>query len=239
MHKSIIFLLGFLVFLLPFGTSSMSNSNALASEEYRYEEADQYENYATDMANDNYYKSQGNDFIKKIKCNNINSNLNGLEATIGTDDLLGIGAGESLQERDDASANAYGYGEGYNGNFDLDCINNNNNAGGGQTGGEGTGTVGPRGPQGPQGPSGITQINEDNYYSVIGDIGVISTTSISSTAECEQGDVALSGEYSLFGLPTVAIFSSSGTPPESWFTTISGTPGQGVTTTVNCFDNSP
>ena len=30
-----------------------------------------------DKANDNYYKSHASDFIKKIKCNNINANLNG------------------------------------------------------------------------------------------------------------------------------------------------------------------
>jgi hypothetical protein len=61
MHKSIIFLLGLLVFLIPIGPSSiMSNSNVMAFEDYGYEEAgyeeaDQYENYAMDMANDNYY----------------------------------------------------------------------------------------------------------------------------------------------------------------------------------------
>jgi len=54
MHKSaIIFLLGTLVMLLPFGTSL----KVMAFEEYEYQ-TDQYENYVMDMANDNYYKSQ-------------------------------------------------------------------------------------------------------------------------------------------------------------------------------------
>ena len=97
MHKSaIIFLLGFMVILLPFGPSNISNANAIAEDEYY---ADQYENYAMDMANDNYYKSHASDFIKEIKCNNINSNFNGVDDNIGTDDdLFGV-ADESHQRR--------------------------------------------------------------------------------------------------------------------------------------------
>jgi hypothetical protein len=143
MHKSIIIFLGLLIFLIPVGLN-MNNSNALAFSDYGYK-ADQNENYVTNMANDNYYKSQGSDLIKKIKCNNINSNFNGVEANIGTDDPLGVGAA-SLQE-DDASANWFGNRQANNGNFDLDCINNNNNEGG-------QGQVGPQGPRGPAGPSG-------------------------------------------------------------------------------------
>ena len=126
MHKSaIIFLLGFMVILLPFGPSNISNANAIAEDEYY---ADQYENYAMDMANDNYYKSQDSDFIKEIKCNNINSNFNGVDDNIGTDDgLFGVGD-TSLQEGDEDSANGLGNGERTsNRNFDVDCINNNDN----------------------------------------------------------------------------------------------------------------
>jgi hypothetical protein len=124
MNKLLVFLLGLLTFLIPIGPSSMSNTNILAFEDYGYK-ADQYENYAIDMANDNYDKSQNSEFINKIKCNNINSNLNGIEANIGTGDSLGLGA-ESL-EADDASANWVGNGDRNNGNFDLDCVNNNIN----------------------------------------------------------------------------------------------------------------
>ena len=47
MHKSaIIFLLGFMVILLPFGPSNISNANAIAEDEYY---VDQYENYAMDI----------------------------------------------------------------------------------------------------------------------------------------------------------------------------------------------
>ena len=42
--------------LLPFGISMKIFSNAMAVEsDYYYDETDQYEIYAMDMANDNYY----------------------------------------------------------------------------------------------------------------------------------------------------------------------------------------
>ena len=114
-----------MVVLLPFGPSNISNANAIAEDE-NY--VDQYENHAMDMANDNYYKSQDSDFIKEIKCNNINFNFNGVDDNIDTDDgLLGVGD-TSLQEGDEDSVNGLGNGERTsNQNFDVDCINNNNN----------------------------------------------------------------------------------------------------------------
>ena len=69
MHKSVSILTIFLIAspLIIFGPNSNIFSNAMAVEnDYYYDETDQYENYAMDMANDNYYKSQGSDFIKKI-----------------------------------------------------------------------------------------------------------------------------------------------------------------------------
>ena len=135
--------MGFTSFLIPVGPS-IGNLNALAFSDYGHK-ADQYENYANDMTNDNYYTSQNSDFIKKIKCNNINANFNGVEANMGTDDSLEDLGAESIQ--DDASANAYGNGERYSGKFDLDCININNNVGGQG----GTGSQGPQGSRGIQG----------------------------------------------------------------------------------------
>ena len=61
-----------------------------------------------------------------------------------------------------------------------------------------------------------------------------------TTAECDTGDVALSDEYVLFGIPVVTAFVSLGTPPDSWQTIISGRePNKSVVTTVNYFDNLP
>lgn len=103
------------------------------------------------------------------------------------------------------------------------------------------GPIGPNGTQGPPGSPGITQINGTNYYSIEGNRGFIGPGGFlaTSTAECDTGDVALSGEYVLFGIPVVSSFVSLGTSPDSWQTVISGEPNQAVVTTVNCFDNPP
>lgn len=100
-------------------------------------------------SSNNYQTSS--DLLKKLKCSNINSNLNGLSANtlpgaVTADDLGDING-------DDLSVNPFGTNERrYNGNFDIDCINNNANTP--ITGNGGTGTVGPRGSPGPAGPQG-------------------------------------------------------------------------------------
>ena len=123
-----------MVILLPFGPSNISNANAIAEDEYY---VDQYENYAMDMANDNYYKSQGSDFIKKIKCNNINVNVNGFNgATLPT--ALSALATDEAQAADEGEvgASTLGNGGGSDGGgrpsgSDSDsrfvCIDNNDN----------------------------------------------------------------------------------------------------------------
>jgi len=87
-------MLSSLVMLLPFGTSKSIFSNAMAIEEY---DTDPYMNYAMyisneyedESGNNNYepeYQSYENDnyanseLTKKIKCNNINSNFNGVDS---------------------------------------------------------------------------------------------------------------------------------------------------------------
>jgi hypothetical protein len=129
--------------------------------------------------------------------------------------------------------------------FDDNKRDNRNNN---QTGTQGPpgpagpqGETGATGPQGIQGPPGITQINLTNYYSVDGNRSSILPDDFvaTSTAECDTGDVAISGEYGVFGTPVVQAFASLGTPPDSWQTIIIGEPNQAVLTTVNCFDNSP
>ena len=207
MHKSILVLLGVLTFLLQFGPSSMNIlSNAMAFDNYGYQ-ADQYEKYAMDMANDNYNKYQSSDLIQKIKCNNINSNFNGVEANIGIDNSLDGLGDASLQGDNEVSANAYN--DKINGNFDLDCINNNNNAGQGITG-----------PPGPPGPPGSNQINSDNLYLALGNTVFISspTTPVSgsSIATCDEGDVVFEGCYQTFNvnLNTPPIVTYNGPLPD-------------------------
>ncbi len=54
-------------------------------------------------------------------------------------------------------------------------------------------------------------------------------------------DVAISGEYEIIvgnaTTPTVTLVESD--PPSTWITFITGTAGQSVQTSVNCFDNPP
>jgi hypothetical protein len=108
----------------------MSNSNALAFTDYGYQ-PDQYENYAMDMANNNYYKSQGSDIIKKIKCNNINSNNNGVDVNLGIPNNDAIAEAQAADNEGQAtSANEWGYGNEYkqkDNGFKFVCVNNNDN----------------------------------------------------------------------------------------------------------------
>lgn len=202
---------------------------------------DKYQPYAND---NNYVKSQNSDFVKKIKCNNINSNLNGLNVNTlpGSTTAEDIGA-QALQDNDD-SANTFenGYGRN-NGNFDFDCINNNDNQGG-------RGQLGPEGPEGPQGPAGINVINGSNSYAVIGERATIPLGGefVTGEAECDDGDSIINAGYSIGGPPfnttgsyDVRFFGPVGLlpPAETWNTFIVGSSGTTVTTTIVCFDNPP
>ena len=66
-----------------------------------------------------------------------------------------------------------------------------------------------------------------------------------STVFCLPGDVAISGEYNLTGQDfgdavRLVYFGSLGSdPPTNWFTQILGEETMTVTTTVNCFNNTP
>src|SRR5215213_1362393 len=110
MHKSIpISIIALLLIALPLAMFGTSNSNLFSKamaieEEDGFYEANEYTTYAMEMANeygdeykspsytnDNNYKSENSGFIKKIKCNNINSNLNGIEGTPDLSALLGVG----------------------------------------------------------------------------------------------------------------------------------------------------
>src|SRR5918998_6319711 len=112
MHKSIpIVVITLLLIASPLMMTGTLNSNiftkAMAIEEdYGIYETDEHTAYAMDIANgygegdeyesssssssytdDNDYKSKNSDFIKKIICDNINSNQNGLK---GTNDLSAL-----------------------------------------------------------------------------------------------------------------------------------------------------
>lgn len=243
MHKSIIFLIGSLVMLLPFVPNNMNIfSKVNAFEDYGYE-TDQYMKYAEDMTNNNYDKSQGNDFIKKINCNNINSIINGEGNNINFGSPLGIEA-ETLQHGED-TPDSYRYDEKTGkGNLDVDCTNNNNN-----------GSTIPQGPEEP-GPTGTIQINSTNLYRVIGEI-VTAENNIptSSVAICDVGDVVFEGGHEILvktGFPI--IFGEGPLPnPENLFPTFVGSNNTAYFTTIlidqpsfaefrtyaECLDNPP
>jgi hypothetical protein len=121
--------------LLPFGTSMNIFSNAMAVENDYYgdDETDQYENYAMEMANDNYYKSPGSDFIKKIKCNNINVNVNGFNGATLPTSLSGLATDDEAQAEDEGriGASSSESDDGRTSSSDSDsrfvCIDNNDN----------------------------------------------------------------------------------------------------------------
>jgi hypothetical protein len=115
--------------LLPFG-SSMNLSNAMAIADYG--NTDQYTKYAQDMTENNYYKSQNNEILQKIKCNNINSNLNNVDANFGSpipsDGTEGGNDRESLAAQDEIgwTNDDRKYTDREN-KFSVVCINNNKN----------------------------------------------------------------------------------------------------------------
>ena len=235
-------------------------SNAIAFENYGYDNSDQYQNYPMDMDNEyedgqyrpyennNYQsdyqsygedrdKSNNNNLIKKIKCNNINNNLNEVNITIGNGDPTGLGA--ALFQEDSANTNGYGERNG-NGDFDLDCINNNNNEGV-------EGQQGPIGPEGPEGPPGITQLNNDTTYTVRTPINVTQDDDAigEGFARCESGDFAISGGYVLNNTSPKAVefFTVTDEPLyDAWhvrtFSNFGGV-DVGGTVIVKCFDNPP
>jgi hypothetical protein len=232
MHKlAILFLMGSLVMLLPFVPNMNIISNAIAFDDYG-DQTDQYMKYADNMANDNTYKSVNSNF-KKIKCNNIASNINGDNNSISFGSSNGVGA-ESIQ--DNAPLDKYGYDKRNNGNFDLHCLNNN----------EG-GIPGPEGPPGQRGPSGITQLNNDTTYTVRTPINVTEDDDAigEGFARCDSGDFAISGGYVLNNQSPKAVefFTVSDEPLyDAWHVrTFSnfGAVDVGGTVIVKCFDNPP
>jgi len=116
---------------------SYSNDNYQQQPEYSTYITN-YESQYSSYGKDNNYKSKDSSsaIIKKINCNNINVNLNGLDinatAASGNGDT-NDGAVEAASLMENGNANNGGYGERNNnyaqrGNdFTFVCINNNNN----------------------------------------------------------------------------------------------------------------
>ena len=89
---------------------------------------DKYQPYANDY--DSYEKSQNSDFVKEMKCNNINSNLNGLKVNTLPGSPTAEDIGMKELQRDEEANTLGSASRNINDNFNVDCINNNNNQGG-------------------------------------------------------------------------------------------------------------
>jgi len=133
MHKSIpISIIALLLIASPLAMFGNPNSNLFSKamaieEEEGFYEANEYTTYGMEMANeygndeykspsatnDNNYNTENSDFIKKIKCNNINSNLNGVEDTPDLGALIGVGDTDTQEDEGggEGSASVVGYGK--------------------------------------------------------------------------------------------------------------------------------
>jgi hypothetical protein len=108
-----------------------------------YFETDETREYVNEMATyvedryqpdahdyDNYEKSLNSYFVKEMKCNNINSNLNGLNVNTLPGSTTAEDIGIKILQGDEESNTFGSASRNNNGNFDVDCINNYNNQGG-------------------------------------------------------------------------------------------------------------
>jgi len=89
-------------------------------------------NYDKSYGKDNYKSKDNSVIVKKVNCNNINVNVNGLELNLTSVPFLsGLLASEANEG--ERGANSYGSGGSYgdksrsDGDFKFICINNNNN----------------------------------------------------------------------------------------------------------------
>ena len=179
MHKSIIILLGLLVFLLPFGPSSMNISNAMAITEAEYY-TDHYMGYANDMVNEYEDESSyaNNDGYKPDRSSYGNNNYD-REYPSYKQESNSYGYDDKHKSKDRDSSNSVSISkikcENVNNNFNnvvIENLNIGNSGNGGSTSDDGSngdqsanayGNNGERYNDGYQKEKGITcQINNNN-----------------------------------------------------------------------------
>ena len=126
----------FLAIVLGLGTITLSSSSFMKDVQAQ-QEYGTYNNDENHYGKDNYKSKDSNSIsIKKLKCNNINANLNNVDANFGSpvenDDTTGpngVAAGEALTAQGGESSAANGdrsFVDREN-DFAFVCINNNNN----------------------------------------------------------------------------------------------------------------
>lgn len=204
----------FLAIVLVAGTISMIIPSSFAQP---YDSEDPY-------AKDRKKSADVN--IQKIDCDNINSNFNGIDSSIGTDNPFNTGGEEtteSIQSNED-STNTFGNGwekRKDNGDFEIYCINNNKN-------------------EVVQMPGQTLPIN---IYQVVDEARTsASGGTATSTAICDEGDVALSGSYLLIRPPdTEIVIDGVLSTPDKWIASATAVAGKSITiqSIAQCLDNPP
>jgi hypothetical protein len=143
---------------LEYGTDSYDKKPSYGSEpEYGMDSYDKKaygnDDYGTQYSSygkDNSYKSKDSNSVtvKKVKCNNINVNVNGLDLNLTSVPLFSKVLGFEAQESDEGYSGASSYGNNggnygdksrSDGDFKFICINNNNNTVIGDGDGDGNG----------------------------------------------------------------------------------------------------
>jgi hypothetical protein len=119
----------FLAFVLVTGTIALSSTSSMRDVQAQQGYDGTYNNYEKDYGKDNNsYKSKDNKIVKKVKCNNINVNVNGLELDVFPPFLGGEGlAVEATEGNTDPSSFARNGDNSEINDFRFICINNNNN----------------------------------------------------------------------------------------------------------------
>jgi hypothetical protein len=121
----------FLAFVLVTGTiSALSSQSSFITGIAQAQPYYGMDSYDKPYGKDDRDKSKDNVNLKKVKCNNINVNVNGAELNVTSFPLSGLGADE--EDGVDRSIGSYGsYGRdgqsGSDNDFKFVCINNNNN----------------------------------------------------------------------------------------------------------------
>jgi hypothetical protein len=179
--------------------------------------------------------NKNNDYLKKIDCDNINTNLNGLNSDTAQDstnnDLSGLTTG-GIEDEDgissDETVNAYSFGN----KFDKDLVFCNN--------------INSNEVAGSQGPN---RINPLSIYTIVGESdSSFPDGTASSIAKCNLGDIAISGSYTIqrplnSEFVTDTLTSSAGPDAhDSWQATATGPQTEvnavSIQAIVNCLDNS-
>ena len=108
----------------------MSTPSAQAQQDYRMDN-----NYENHYGKDSYKSKESSSvFVKKINCNNINVNVNGLDVNVLSPVINGLASEAQTADEGQTGASYYGSGKtsyggqsGSDNDFKFICINNNNN----------------------------------------------------------------------------------------------------------------